>query len=281
MAEHEEAREHETGGSTGGRRGAATDFVVAVRYDVPPVEGLAPATWCVIEAHPDERRARDGARLISSFVENGGGGVIVVAEREDAPPRLVESYGETPLGDGIAALARTPAAVRAAFATAMSEYWTAVITSRPKVRRAAPEARRRPALVGRPALVAGLAAAALVTVVLVGMRIAAPPEPTATATAPAIHADDLSFQRSGGFTMMRPSPTGETTWAGEALYRTYRVHPDGRREFVGMRLADGSEPTAPPARPSGGGGGGSGAGSGGAPSGGGMNHLRAISESFR
>ncbi|WP_029031483.1 hypothetical protein [Salinarimonas rosea] len=275
MAEHEQ--EHETP-TTRERRGASTTFVVAVRYDTPPVEGLAPETWCVVEAHADERRALDGARLISGFVESGGGAVIVVAEREEAPPRLVETYGEAPIGDGIAALARTPASVRAAFATAMSEYWTAVITSRPKERRTAPKARRRPAVLGKPALLGGIAAAVLVVATVVALRLAAPPEPTATATA----LDDaaIAFERSGGFVMMRPSPTGETTWAGEALYRTYRVHPDGRREFVGMRLADGSEPTAPPPRPSGGGGGGSGFG-GGAPSGGGLNHLRTISESFR
>ncbi|WP_372421795.1 hypothetical protein [Salinarimonas chemoclinalis] len=273
MAEHE----HETG--TREPRGGETTFVVAVRYDAPPVDGLAPATWCAIEAHADERRARDGARLISGFVASGGGAVIVVAERDDAPPRLVESYGEAPLGDGVAALARTPASVRAAFATAMSEYWTAVITSRPKERRSAPKARRGPALLGRPILLGGIAAATILAVAgVVAIRMAAPPEPVATATAPALDPADIAFQRSGGFVMMRPSPTGETTWAGEALYRTYRVHPDGRREFVGMRLADGSEPTAPPPRPSEGSGG---SGWAAGPSGGGMNHLRAISESFR
>ncbi|MGJ3262342.1 MAG: hypothetical protein ACFE0R_03815 [Salinarimonas sp.] len=261
-------------------RGAPATYAVAVRYETPPVEGLAAGTWCVIETNPDERRARDGARLISGFVEGGGGGVAVVAERRGEPPRLLETYGEASLGDGIAALARTPADVRAVFAAAMSEYWTTVITSRPKERRTTPTVRTLHGRLGKPALIGGIAAACVVVAAIVAVAMRDRPAPPVIATQ--AETEDLAFQRAGGFMMMRPSPTGETTWAGEALYRTYRVHPDGRREFVGLRLADGSDPTAPLSRPSSGGGGfGSGGGGGSGPSGGGMNHLRAISESFR
>ncbi|GGK26034.1 hypothetical protein [Salinarimonas ramus] len=261
-------------------RGDHATYVVAVRYETPPVEGLAPGTWSLIEANADERRARDGARLIASFVEAGGGAVAVVHESEGAPPRLVEIYGSRALGEGIASVERTSAETRAAFAAVMSEYWTQVLTTRSAERRQPAKSReaRRPVPHGR--LVAAAAAAAcLLVVVAVVLGSGGPEEPPVTA---AIPDEDLAFQRAGGFVMMRPSPGEETSWDGQLLYRTYRVHPDGTRQYVGLRLADGSEPGAPPPpQGAGGGGGGGWGGSGFGASGGGMNHLRAISESFR
>ena len=146
---------------------ARTTYVVAVRYEKPPVAGLAAGKWSLIEQSTDERRARDGARLLSSYVEQTGGAVAVVAERDGAPPRLVEIYGDEEPGEGIASVARTPASVRADFAAAMSEYWTAVLTSRADKRKAGPEARnvaggRRRAL----AIGGGLAAALAISIFL-------------------------------------------------------------------------------------------------------------------
>jgi hypothetical protein len=252
-----------------GRRAPA--FLVAVRYETPPVAGLAPGAWSLIETHAEEWRARDGARLIASFVESGGGAVAVV-EEADAPharPRLVEIYGDKALGETLAAVARTSPAARDAFAAAMTEYWSAVLSRRPKERGPAPKGKAlRPRKKPRPRiwLLAGGGLAAALALAFGLVHALAPDPPMVTSAVPP--GPELEFQRAGGFMLMRPTDGEERAFDGQLLYRAYRMHPDGRREYVGLRLADGSEPAPPPR-----------AGGDGGPRGG-VNHLRAISESF-
>ncbi|WP_349368638.1 hypothetical protein [Salinarimonas sp.] len=253
-----------------GRRAPA--YLVAVRYETPPVAGIAPGAWTLIETHAEDWRARDGARLIASFVESGGGAVAVVEEPEapDARPRLVEIYGDKALAESLAAVERTAPAVRDAFAAAMTEYWSAILARRPKERGRGPKGkavrpRAKPRSRIRLLAGGGLAAALALALALGLARVLAPDPPLSTASVPP--GPELEFQRAGGFMLMRPSDAEERAHDGQLLYRAYRMHPDGRREYVGLRLADGSEPPPPPQ-----------VGSPGQR--GGVNHLRAISESF-
>lgn len=248
----------------------APAYLVAVRYETPPVAGIAPGTWSLIETHAEDWRARDGARLIASFVESGGGAVAVVEEPEapDARPRLVEIYGDRALADGLAAVARTSPVVRDAFAAAMTEYWSAILARRPKERGPAPKSKAvRPRATLRPWIwvLAGGGLAAALALALGIARVLAPEPPLSTASVPP--GPELEFQRAGGFMLMRPTTGEERAHDGQLLYRAYRMHPDGRREYVGLRLADGSDPPPPPQV-------------GGPGQRGGVNHLRAISESF-
>jgi len=257
-----------------GRRAPA--YLVAVRYERPPVEGLPPATWSILETHAEDWRARDGARLIASFVESGGGAVAVLEEAAEpgAEPLPLEIYGPAPLKYTLDRIVLAPPGARDAFAAAMTDYWSVILARRPRERGSGPKARRVGALPRRSSRTGLYVAAGLAAALLVGLGtwgVIAPPriEPLATAS---VDDAELAFQRAGGFLLMRPSADAQRDVAGQLLYRAYRMHPDGRREFVGMRLADGSEP-APPEPPPGTRGGGGG--------GGGMNHLRAISEGFQ
>lgn len=257
-----------------GRRAPA--YLVAVRYERPPVEALPPATWSVLETHAEDWRARDGARLVASFVESGGGAVAVLEEAAEpgGTPQALEIYGPAPLKYTLDRIVRASPVARDAFAAAMTDYWSAMLARRPKERRSGLKAIRVRALPRRPGRTPLYAAGALAAMLVVGVGgswVLAPPAPEPPATS-SVEEAELAFQRDGGFLLMRPSAQAQHDADGHLLYRAYRMHPDGRREFVGMRLADGSAP-APPEPV-----GGAGRGSGG---GGGVNHLRAISEGFQ
>lgn len=260
-----------------GRRAPA--YLVAIRYERPPVAGLPPATWAVLETHAEEWRARDGARLIASFVESGGGAAAVLEEARTpgAEPRPLEIYGPAPLKHTLSRVERLSQAARDAFAAAMTDYWSVVLARRPRERRGGPRVTRLRMLPRRPGktwLYAGGALAAALVVSLGLWRAITPPEPVVQVMS-ATETEELAFQRAGGLLLMRPSGDAQRDAAGEPLYRSYRLHPDGRREFVGLRRADGSEPAPPEPI------GGIGRGPGGGPGGGGVNHLRTISESFQ
>lgn len=253
-------------------------FHVAVRYESPPVAGLPARVWVLVETRPDEARARESARLINTFVIGDGGAVAVVEETgQGAPLRVVDVFADGPVPD-IVSVTPTSRSVREAFAARMTEHWSKVLAAR-SGRRGAREAPTGWSV--RHTIAASSCAFGVALVAGFGVWAAVRPSPPTSVEGPPLTASEmaeLAFQREGGYTMLRPSGGGEhRNWDGEPLYRAYRVHPDGRREFVGFRNGDGSEPPPPPdTRPGNGGGvGGSGGGRGSS------EHLRAIAEGFR
>lgn len=256
----------------------ATAYHVVVRYDDPPVAAMPPRVWTLIETHADEALARKSAGLIASFVTGDGGAIAVVEESgRGRGLRTIELFADgTP--PEVASVTPTSLTVREAFAARMTEHWAVLMARRTKNAKVAPPphpARKR-ILVG--AGFGGGAIAALIALVVVMSS-----EPPPVVQGPSLtdeEVEELGFERSGGYTMMRPNAAHPLHWDGEELFRAYRVHPDGTREFVGLRLADGSEP-APPPDTRGQRGGGGGGGGGGTTRGANPDHLRAISEGFR